>query len=180
MHCQIIYSSKYGSTKLLSQWIGEKLFHHEVKNEIISVQKAIVCTEANHIVLISPVYSGKALKEFTSFIKENQTLLSQKSLSIVCVAMQKERCFNNQGMLNIISEFPQLHKSIIHQEVLLGEMIYSNMTKEDQTSLYDFYTKIMKLEDENLKQKLESTSLLNKTSAWELASIIIKNIKKGN
>ena len=154
MQCQIIYSSKYGSTKLISQWIGEKLLHHEIQNEIISSQKATLCKESNHIVLISPVYSGKALKEFTSFIKENQTLLSQKSLSIVCVAMQKERCFNNQGILNIISEFTQLHKNIIHQEVLLGEMIYSNMTKEDQTSLYGFYTKIMKLEDEKLKEKI--------------------------
>ncbi len=169
----ILYSSYYGATKQIAQWIKERLDIDKKEVMCYNVKDfdKIQKTSYDVVVLASPLYSGKATDEFYSFLKNSFQKLVFKKLVIVGVAMQKKACFDENHQLRFLSDYKDIREKASVQEVLLGELVFDRLNKEFQEKLFAFY-KSMNLDEKQFKNMLSPRTLLNKKDVWDFAQKI--------
>ncbi len=174
MKCQIIYGSRYNASKQNVLWIKERLDLEGFDVELSNLKDAKISKDCEVLILATGIYSGKAVEGFDDFIVNNVDEISSKKIVFVATAMNKQNCFDEEKNLKIIKELPKnVKENIVLQEVLFGEMIFQNMTKEDKVSIDYFYKNIMHLEGEALEKMLKPRTLLDKKDVWEFSQKII-------
>ncbi len=165
----ILYSSQYGATKQIVQWIKQRL---ELDKKEVSCLNVKDFKESNEkydvLVLGTPIYSGKATQEFYDFLDNGFDKIDFDSLAIFAVAMQKKACFDEENQLKFLKDYENIRKRAKIQEVLLGEMIFDKLCKEYQDKLMFFYEKIG-LTKEQIEEKRAPRTLLSKKDVWDFA-----------
>lgn len=160
MQINIIYDTKYGSTKLISQKFYEKLLklNHEVTLGHIDEIKTI---NTNLNILISPTYGGKLLPSFDDFIKKNEKILSQSLMAFFIVCLEKSHLFDENKNLKILKNYTNLHKNIIFQDAVFGKRIFHDLNHDDKQKLMFFYKNIQKLNDKEIFEKQKPQNFIN-------------------
>ena len=103
MTTAVIYSSKFGSTRKVAEYIAQK-----IGAEAIDVKKCNDISNYDRIIIGSGVYAGKPSKAIRTFVGNNKEKLSAASLFVCCMyndekgAKQLENIANNLGIADAI------------------------------------------------------------------------------
>lgn len=173
MNYLIVYSSLYGSTLQIVNWIKQRLEIDKKNVVCLNVVDFEKREEKPYevVLLATPLYSGKATNEFYHFLENGFQELIFKELIIVGVAMQKNACFDKNKQLKFLDNYKKIRNKAYIQEILLGELIFDNLNKKDKDKLFTFY-KNMNLDEKQLKNMLSPKTFLNKKEVWEFTQKI--------
>jgi len=145
----IVYASRYGSTKQVAELIGR---HMPVGVNVVNVtnEGAMDC---DVIVLGSGIYANKLLPEMEEFISANLPALKEKRVGMFGVAMQTkplERRGKLSGGVLIFDRYPlePFIKGMLH-----GRRDFSVLTDEDRAGLERFYSTIGLSEEEKANRR---------------------------
>ncbi len=165
----ILYSSKYGATKQIANWIKQRLELDKKEVFCLDVKDFKTSDEKYDVMILgTPLYSGKATQEFYDFLDNDFDKIDFDSLVIFAVAMQKKACFDEENQLKFLNDYEDIRKIAKIQEVLLGEMIFDKLSKDYQDKLMFFYEKIG-LTKEQIEEKRAPRTLLSKKDVWDFA-----------
>lgn len=178
MKVKIIYASRYGSTKEVSDWIAQRFIAEgfEADTECVSAECKI---EGYNLVLLgSGIYTHEFfLPEMNSFIELNAKTLQNHKTALFGVAMQTETVLvdgSSAGGVTMLEKYAkQLGKSCLAGTMLHGEMAFSMMSKEDQTNIDRFY-KMISLSENDIKERKRPRTLMNKPECWAFAEKLIR------
>ena len=76
MNAIVVYASKYGSTKGISEFIAEKLQQRGILAEVRDVEAVHDLGGFDAFVIGSAVYMGHWMKEATEFVRRNRSVLA--------------------------------------------------------------------------------------------------------
>lgn len=145
----IVYASRYGSTKQVSELIGR---HMPDGVNVLSVADA-GALDCDVIILGSGIYANKMLPEMEDFISSNQETLREKRVGLFGVAMRTEpveRRGKLSGGVLIFDRYPlePFIKGMLH-----GRRDFSVLTDEDRGGLERFYNTIGLSEEEKANRR---------------------------
>ena len=108
----ITYATRYGSTKEVADFVGKHLVEKEVPVEIFPCKEVTNLDHYDFIILGTPYYIGKMLKDAKNFITKNQDSLSKKTVAIFALGPigddEKEKSEAKDQMVNELKQFPWL------------------------------------------------------------------------
>ena len=108
----VTYATCYGSTKEVAEFIGEQLTKKKIMVDILPCKKVSNVDKYDFIVLGTPYYIGKMLKDARNFITNNQDSLSKKPVAIFALGpigdTEKETTEAKDQMINELVQFPWL------------------------------------------------------------------------
>ncbi len=78
MNVIVVYTSRYGSTRGIAEFIAEKLREHGVQAEARSVDAAPDVEGYDAVVIGSAVYMEHWMKEAAEFVRRNRTVLAER------------------------------------------------------------------------------------------------------
>lgn len=144
----IVYASRYGSTKQVAELIGKYIKDSFVVN--VTSPEAMNC---DAVILGSGIYANKMLPEMESFIEANVNELNEKRVGFFGVAMKTEpveRRGKLSGGVLIFDRYPlkPFIKGMLH-----GRRDFSVLTEEDKAGLERFYNMIGLSEDEKANRR---------------------------
>lgn len=183
MNVKVVYASRYGSTAEIAGWIAQRLKiekHTEVTLE--RADTAVGNGEYDLVLLGSGIYNHSFLPELEEYIDCNIENLRNVNTALFGVVMKTEPVMVNGkaygGLLNLEKYAEKLGKWCISGAMLHGEMVYSQMTEEDQKGLDKFY-KMIGLNEEQSAAKKYPRTLMNKAECWAFAESILERMGKG-
>lgn len=108
----ITYATRYGSTKEVAEFVGKKLIENEIPVEISHCRDVKNLAPYDFIILGTPYYIGKMLKDARNFITINQDSLSKKTFAIFALGPigddEKEKTEAKDQMINELKQFAWL------------------------------------------------------------------------
>lgn len=177
----IICASRYGSTLEIGRWIGERLQYEGISAQVVDVKNAGSLEEYDIVVLGSGIYYEGVLKELKTFVEKNLNSLKKKKIVLFGVAIETTPVFYKGkilgGLLYLKPLIEMLKDSVIHAEMLHGELVPQKLSEEDREALLRFYKTILKLPDEEIQKRLKPRTYMDKKEAWKFAETIINKIK---
>lgn len=181
MKTLIVTASRYGSTEQIGRWIGERLRYDEFTVDLVKAGDVPASLDDYEVVIMgSGLYSHSVLPELKAFIEKNRSVLKDKTNALFGVAMKTEPVFYkgkiHGGLEHLIPQIEMLNGSVIHAEMLHGEMIPCKMTEKDREGLMRFY-KMLNLPDDEVQNRLKPRTLMDKREVWEFAETVIKKMK---
>jgi len=175
----IITASRYGSTEQIGRWIQERLQYKGFGVSTAKDTDNILIADYQLVIMGSGIYSHSILPELKSFIAPNLTVLKLKKNVLFGVAMKTEPVFHkgkiHGGLEHLMPQIEALNGSIIHADMLHGEMVPQKMTEKDKEGLMRFY-KMLNLSDEVIQRRLSPRTLMDKREVWSFAETIIKKL----
>lgn len=153
MKIDIFYISKYGATKNIGEIIENRLkLKENYSVSLLDIKEQSFLNNAPLNIVLTPIYGGFALKEFDDFLSNNQNSLLRAKNIIFAIALNRPSCFDEKS-LKILKKHPEILPSIIYQEVLHGKRVFEDLDQEDKNRLLYFYKDILKLSQEEIKEK---------------------------
>jgi len=170
MKTLLVYGSRYGSTKLIGEWIIERLgFDAEIRD----VKEAPAPSGYELIIIGSGVYSEGVLPEVNAYIDKYLNVLEEKQVVLYAVCMDVEGVYFKgkiwggwEYLLPIIKKFknPPLHVGLLH-----GEINPAKLSPDDYQKLLSFYNKVLRRQVDKVPYK----TMLNKQEVWIFAEKIL-------
>lgn len=150
MNTQVIYYSKYGSTKEIVQNIGKKL-----GTDNITDVRELKDVTGDLVIVGSPIYAEKPHKEILRLLKDEEGKLKDRrvALFVVCLSKERVKAANREVggpvYLNQLEE--TLGRSPVAGKIFGGRMIIAEMEEEERKTTEAFYKKLgMPFVDVNL------------------------------
>jgi len=174
MKALIVYGSKYGSTKVISEWIAERLNFDTV---IKDAKDAPSPGDFDLVLLGSAIYEGSFMPEVSNYIDKHMDTLEEKKKVIFGVCLDTEGVFVKgkvhggwKYIMPIIKKFknPPLHAGLLH-----GEINPSKLSSEDNKRLMHFYNQILSKNYSAVPYRTK----MNKEEVWEFAERIINKLE---
>lgn len=166
----LIFASRYGSTKKVSEMIAEKLCADRINVTVKNVNENPDTYGFEMVLLGSGIYAHKMLPEMEYFIDNRKAELAACKLGMFGVAMRTEiirkggRSFGGELILDRYGFEPVL-KGMLH-----GRMDFSQLTEKDREGLERFYNSIGLTEE----QKSERRKLRDEISEDECTAFAEK------
>ncbi|WP_423188375.1 flavodoxin domain-containing protein [Alkalibacterium sp. f15] len=123
MKTLIAYASKHGCTEKCAKLLEEHL-DGETERINLKEQTDVDFSKYDTVVLGSPVYIGKILKEVDTFAKTNLNELEQKTIGLFICGMQEEHTLRNELEVNYPTE---LQDKALVRECFGGAFDFSDM-----------------------------------------------------
>lgn len=123
MKTLIAYASKHGCTEKCAKLLEEHL-DGETERVNLKEQTEVDFSKYDKVVLGSPVYIGKILKEVDTFAKTNLNELAQKTIGLFICGMQEEHTLRNELEVNYPNE---LQDKALVRECFGGAFDFSDM-----------------------------------------------------
>ncbi|OJF94628.1 flavodoxin domain-containing protein [Alkalibacterium sp. 20] len=123
MKTLIAYASKHGCTEKCAKLLEEHL-DGETERVNLRDQTEVDFSKYDTVVLGSPVYVGKILKEVDTFAKTNLNELEQKTIGLFICGMQEEHTLRNELEVNYTTE---LQDKAVIRECFGGAFDFSDM-----------------------------------------------------
>jgi len=174
MKALIVYGGKYGSTKVISEWIAERL---NLDTVIKDARDAPSPDDFDLVLLGSAIYEGAFTPEVSDYIDKHIDILEEKKKAIFAVCLDTKGVFIKgkvhggwEYIMPIVKKFknPPLHAGILH-----GEINPSKLSSEDYKRLMHFYNKILGRNYSAVPYR----SKMNKEEVWEFAERIINKLE---
>jgi len=155
MEIQIVYYSKYGSTRQISESIAKKLGTDNVSD----VQEQVAIT-GDVIILGSGIYKETAHKEIMRILADEQGTLKDKETAIfvVCANKKRTKIKNMEGGGPVYLEKMEkvLGRSPVAGKIFGGRMIIAEMDDEDRERTESFAKRVgMPLKDVDIMSETE-------------------------
>jgi menaquinone-dependent protoporphyrinogen IX oxidase len=155
MNTQIIYYSKYGSTKEIAQAIGKKL-----GTENISDVRDVKEIKADLLIIGSPIYAEVPYKGIVRLLQDKPGRLQGKkvALFVVCLAKDyrkvKEREIGGPAYLKQLEK--HLARAPLATQIFGGRMIVAELEEQERKRTEMFYKKRgVKFEDKDIMSARE-------------------------
>lgn len=165
MKVLIIYSSRYGATREISELLAINLKLKGFSAEAVDVADVELSGEDFYL-LGSGIYANKFLPEMEEFIYKNENKLASSKVGLFGVAMRTEPVERNGRMSGGVYIFERYPIKPFVRGMLHGRMDFSKLTEEDRGGLERFYNVIGLSEEE----KSERRKLRDEISEEECAS----------
>lgn len=182
MKTLIVTASRYGSTEQIGRWIGERLKYDDFVVDLVKAGDVVSLEDYAMVIMGSGVYSHSVLPELKAFIEQNLDALKSKKNVIFGVAMKTAPVFHkgkiHGGIEHLNPQIEMLDGSVIHADMLHGEMIPSKMTEKDRDGLMRFY-KMLNLPEDEVQRRLKPRTLMDKKEVWEFTETIINKFNGG-
>lgn len=182
MKTLIITASRYGSTEQIGGWIKERLQYEGFEVNAAKAEGPVYLEDCQLVIMGSGIYSHSILPELKAFIEQNLDALKSKKNVIFGVAMKTMPVFHkgkiHGGIEHLIPQIEMLDGSVIHADMLHGEMVPSKMTEKDRDGLMRFY-KILNLAEDEVQRRLKPRTLMDKKEVWEFTEAIINKLNGG-
>lgn len=123
MKTLIAYATKHGCTETCARLLAEHL-NGEVERIDLKEQSKIDLSLYDKVVLGSPVYVGKILKEVDIFANTHVNEIKQKTVGLFICGMQEEHTLRNELDVNYPS---QLQEKAVVRECFGGAFDFSDM-----------------------------------------------------
>ncbi len=123
MKTLIAYASKHGCTEKCAKLLEEHLAG-ETERVNLKKQTEVDFSKYDKVVLGSPVYVGKILKEVDTFAKTHLNELEQKTIGLFICGMQEEHTLRNELEVNYPTE---LQEKALVRECFGGAFDFSDM-----------------------------------------------------
>jgi len=173
MKTLIVCGSRYGSTRVIAQWIAERLGFDCL---ITDVKDAQYPGEFELVILGSGIYENGFMPEVNAYIDKHIKTLENKKKVIFGVCLDTKGVFVNgkihggwEYIMPVTKKFrnPPLHAGLLH-----GEINPSRLTREDHEKLMHFYNRILKRNISGLPYKTR----MNKEEVWDFAERILNKL----
>ncbi|MBT2732218.1 flavodoxin domain-containing protein [Carnobacterium sp. ISL-102] len=123
MKTLIAYASKHGCTEKCAKLLEEHL-DGETERVNLKEQTEVDFSKYDKVVLGSPVYVGKILKEVDTFAKTHLNELEQKTIGLFICGMQEEHTLRNELEVNYPTE---LQDKALVRDCFGGAFDFSDM-----------------------------------------------------
>lgn len=123
MKTLIAYASKHGCTERCARLLEE---HLDGETELVNLKEKtdVDFSDYDTVILGSPVYIGKILKEVDTFAKTNLNELEQKTVGLFICGMQEEHTLRNELEVNYP---PELQEKAVVRECFGGAFDFSDL-----------------------------------------------------
>lgn len=179
MKALVVCASKYGSTMQIGRWIAERLSYDAITSRVSKPEEAGSLDDYELIFIGSGIYNHNFLPSFIRFIDENRDVLKTKKIVLFGVAMKTEAVFHkgmiHGGIEHIKPYVEKLDRSVIHADMLHGEMVPHKMDEKDIEGLKRFY-KMLNLSEEEILIRMSPRTLMDKKEVWEFTEAAIKKL----
>lgn len=174
MKTLIVYGSKYGSTKVIAEWIAERL---NIETVIKDIKEAPSPGAFDLIVIGSAVYTEGIMPEVKNYIDKYLDLLEKRQVVLYAVCLDTQGVYLRgkiyggwEYLLPIIKRFknPPLHAALLH-----GEINPNKLDSHDYQRLMHFYNKILHRSYTEVPYKTK----MNKEEVWNFAEKILSRLK---
>jgi len=176
MNVRIVCASRYGSTRLIGEWIGERL---SLGGHQVDVQEAASAGPpegADLVVLGSGIYADKFLPELKAYIEQHADALGERAVALFGVALQRAPMIHkgrlHGGLTYLLPYVEMLRTPPIHADILLGELIPQKLSDKDRGDLLRFYAMIG-LNEAQTRQRMAPRSLMSKQECWGFAEALM-------
>ncbi len=140
MNIQIIYYSKYGSTREIAQAIGKKLGTDNI-SDIRELKK----TTGDLIIVASAIYTEVPHKEVLRLLSDEEGKLKNKKVALFVVCLRKNylKVGNREagGPVYLRKMEDALVKAPVASKIFGGRMIVAEMEEEDRKRTESFSKK---------------------------------------
>jgi menaquinone-dependent protoporphyrinogen oxidase len=179
MKTLIICASRYGSTEQIGMWIKERLQYEGFEVHAVKAGDAVSLEDYDLVIMGSGIYSHSVLPELKAFIEQNLDALKSKKNVVFGVAMKTGPVFHkgkiHGGIEHLLPTIEMLNGTVLHADMLHGEMVPEKMTEKDRDGLMRFY-KMLNLPDDEVQKRLKPRTLMDKKEVWEFTETIIKKL----
>jgi menaquinone-dependent protoporphyrinogen IX oxidase len=167
----IVCGSKYGSTKMIGEWIAERL---RFESLVTYLKDAPSPRDFDLVILGSAIYHGRLLPKFEAYIDRYMSTLEEKKKAVFAVCLDTAGFYVKgdvhggwQYIMPLIKKFknPPLHAGVLH-----GEINPSKLTAEDSKMVARFYG----------RQSVPYVTKMNKEEVWDFAERILNKLDGGN
>ena len=180
MKALIVAASRYGSTMQISRWIAERLSHEGMSVDIKKPDDSVTIDNYDFIIMGSGIYMDSVLPELNDFIKRNLQLFKRKRIALFGVAMGTKPIFYkgkiHGGLEYLRPQIEMLNGSVMHADILHGELVFSKLTEQDKEALLRFY-RMLKLPEDEVQRRLKPQTLMDKREVWKFTETIIKRLR---
>jgi menaquinone-dependent protoporphyrinogen oxidase len=163
-------------------WIKERLAHEGFEVSAANANGGVSPANYDLVIMGSGIYSHSVLPELKAFIEQNLNALKSKKNVVFGVAMKTAPVFHkgkiHGGIEHLLPTIEMLNGSVLHADMLHGEMIPSKMTEKDRDGLMRFY-KMLNLPDDEVQRRLKPRTLMDKKEVWEFAETVINKLNGG-
>lgn len=182
MKTLIVCASRYGSTEQIGRWIGERLQYEGFEVHLVKAGDVVSLEDYEMVIMGSGIYSHTVLPELKAFIEQNLDALKSKKNVLFGVAMKTTPVFYkgkiHGGIEHLIPIIQMLNGSVIHADMLHGEMVPSKMTEKDRDGLMRFY-KMLNLPEDEVQRRLKPRTFMDKKEVWEFTETFVNKLNGG-
>ncbi|MCL0038435.1 flavodoxin domain-containing protein [Thermodesulfovibrionales bacterium] len=180
MKALIVCATKYGSTIEIGRWMAERLGYGNITADVKGPDEVNSLQEYGVIIMGSGIYGHGVLPELKTFVESNKETLADKKVALFGVAMKREPVFYKgkvHGGIHYLTPLAEmLNDSVIHVDMLSGEMVWQKMADEDKEGLMKFY-KHLGLSDGEMNARMSPRTLMNKSECWEFTEAVMRTVK---
>jgi len=180
MKTAIICASRYGSTTEAGGWIAQRMMIEGHDVDVLPPAEVRSISEYDVVILGSGLYAHKMLPEMNEFIETNIDELKDRAVALFALAMKREPILVNGqvhgGLSHLQYLFDKLGDSVVHADMLPGEMVFERMTEQDKTGLERFY-RMLSLSDEEVRIRKQPRTLMCKSDFWEFAETVMRKVR---
>ncbi len=181
MKILIVTASRYGSTAQGAEWIAERLILAGEEVQTYRVEDdAPSPADADLVILGSGLYAHKLLPGLDNYIDKHIETLCKCKIALFALAMRTGPVFTHAqahgGLAMLQPYFEKLRKSLIHAEILGGQMVFDRLTAQDAAGLEKFYA-MLKLTPDEIEKRKAPRTLMSKADYWAFAEDILRKMK---
>ncbi len=177
MKVLIVCASKYGSTHQIGRWMRERYLHEGCITDLIDAAEQAAIVDYELIVMGSGIYSHKILPSLKDFIDGNLEALKAKRTALFGVLMKTSPVFYkgsiHGGLEHLRPHIELLRESIIHADMLHGEIVPSRLSPEDREAMMRFY-RLINLSEPDIRERLRPRTMMDKREAWDFVEKTFK------
>lgn len=181
MKIAVISASRYGSAAEAGRWIADRLSLEGLDAVAKDVAEVDSIDEYDVVIIGSGIYSHKFLASANELIDKNLELLKTKKVALFALAMKREPIYVkgqvHGGLSHLQYLFDKLGDSVIHADLLPGEMAFARLNDKDKKGLEGFYAAIG-LDEAEIAKRKQPRTLLSKKDFWEFAETVIQKIER--
>ena len=125
----IAYATKYGSTKEIAEFIGEKLNGKGIQADVSAAVDADSLASYDLVIIGSPVYTGKWLSGALNLVKKNREELSGKKVALFStgLTMNEDTPENRETLREASAEVREI-VSPVSEGLFAGRMEYKELS----------------------------------------------------
>lgn len=180
MRATIVVASRYGSSLQSAHWIAERLDLEGIETRIHRAQEAPPPDEGDLVILGSGLYSHSVLPELEDYIQRHLVTLQRQTMGLFILAMRTTPVFvqgqSHGGLAQFDPLFKRLGPTLVHAQLLGGQLIFSRLSPQDTASIERFYA-MLKLSPGELAERKAPRTLLDKNEAWEFVQSLLKQVR---
>jgi menaquinone-dependent protoporphyrinogen oxidase len=181
MDALIVHASRYGATVQGAEWIAERLRIEGVATGVHDVAAAPSPESSPLVILGSGLYGHRFLPSLDDYIDRHIGTLRRRRVGLFALAMRTTPVFvgghAHGGLAHLQYLFDRLGRSVIHADMLGGQLVFSRLSEADQAEMARFYG-MLRLTPAEIESRNHPKTHMDKAAYWAFAEALLKKTKE--